>query len=227
MNIGKRKKRVARKKTMYARGKRRGSVRTVVWRKNKRGKASWQVRTRKGFRKYTGKKFSTKARAKASWPKKQRKKTVRRVKRRGAAKNAGAASRAEVWGRQAKAAGRYERTTGPEAAEVDFGRRLRSRFGAQRYRGLPQAASLLGKDYFGEGERMTQGEIYTGQTAQQRNIRMGLDGKRSAFTIPKSVLSSFYAGNDKGLVPGQGGLSATDTAFGRRRLQRRRPMRFF
>jgi hypothetical protein len=230
MNIGKRKKRVARKKTMYARGKKRGTVRTVVWRKNTRGKASWQIRTGKGFRKYSGRKYGTRARAKASWPKKQRKKTVRRVKRRGAARNAGAASRAEVWGRQAKAAGRYERTTGPEPAEVDFGRRFRrnGRFGAQNYRGLPQAASLLGKDYFGPGQRMTQGEIYTGQTEQMRNIRMGLDGDRSQFTIPKSVLSSFYAANPKGLVSAQGGMSATDTAFGRRRMQRRRrPMRFF
>ncbi len=198
MNIGKRKKRVARKKTMYARGKKRGTVRTVVWRKNTRGKASWQIRTGKGFRKYSGRKYGTRARAKASWPKKKRKKTVRRVKRRGAARNAGAASRAEVWGRQAKAAGRYEKTTGPEPADVDFGRRLRSRFGAQRYRGLPQAASLLGNDYFGQGDRMSQGEIYTGLTPFQTSARMGMKGAATDNTIPKSVLSSFYAANPKG-----------------------------
>jgi len=210
------------KKTMYARGKSRGSVRTVVWRKNTRGKASWYIRTGKGFRKYSGKKYGTRARAKASWPKKKRKKTVRRVKRRGAARSAAAESRAEVWGRQAKASSKYERTTGPEPADVDFGRRFRrnSRFGAQTYRGGPYAASLLDSN----GNRMTLGGAYTGLTNFQTGARLGLDGKATGNTIPENLLSSFWATGRK--VPAQGGANAYTTTFGRRR-NLRRPMRFF
>ena len=139
-----------------------------------------------------------------------------------ATRDAAAEARAEVSGRQAEAADRYAETK----YEPAFGRRFRSngRFGAQLYRGGPYAASLLGKDYFGQGERMTLGGAYTGDTDFVTAARLGLDGQATDNTIPENLLSSFWATGRK--VPAQVGANAYTTTFGRRR-NLRRPMRFF